>query len=253
MELAVKAMTERLVEDFGGWVPLTMRAWRKYTRRKLEKKRGPEAAARRPRDEEEVAAEPARVAWAEPEEPADEPVEAYGDDYSDGKLYDDDDDDDGLSFEVASTTAAATAVDGRPPRPKRRMSGVEREEAIAARALLQRRRDASATYFLHQRQSETTRNRSGVGRGGGGGGGGGGRAPPSKRFAWLDQQGVPAAHAEETAVRALADFPALRCLEVATGFTQNLFAALAASVFVVEFYLSHDRPRTREPVVAVDP
>ena len=38
MELAVKAMTERLVEDCGGWLPLTMRAWRKYTRRKLEKK-----------------------------------------------------------------------------------------------------------------------------------------------------------------------------------------------------------------------
>ena len=111
----------------------------------------------------------------------------------------------------------------------------------------QRRHGASTAAALHQRQSETTRNRSGVERRHPE------RAPPSKRFAWLDQQGVPAAHAEHTAARALALFPALKCLEVATGVMQHLFLALDAAALVVEFYLSNDAPRTREPVVAVDP
>lgn len=235
MELAVKAMTERLVEDCGGWLPLTMRAWRKYTRRKLEKKRP--APAPEPEEVVEAAPEPEeepRVAWADADDSGGD-GELYGEGYSEGKL--DDDDDDALSFEVAPA----------PPRPKRRMSGLERDEAVAAAALLSRRRDASATYFLHQRQSETTRNRSGVERRHPE------RAPPSKRFAWLDQQGVPAAHAEHTAARALALFPALKCLEVATGVAQHLFLALDAAALVVEFYLSNDAPRTREPVVAVDP
>jgi hypothetical protein len=78
-------------------------------------------------------------------------------------------------------------------------------------------------------------------------------APPSKRFAWLGQQGAKTSEADHTASNALRSFPRLKCLEAATGATRDLFELFATAVIVVEFYLTDDRPRACEPPVAVDP
>ena len=111
----------------------------------------------------------------------------------------------------------------------------------------------------------------------------------SKRFGWLKTQGARSP-ADKTAHQALKVFPALRCLEVASGpasasksrrwgridgvevartpnpparhrrdrvpragVASNLFDRFATAVLVVEFYLTDDLPRVMEPPVAVDP
>ena len=74
----------------------------------------------------------------------------------------------------------------------------------------------------------------------------------SKRFGWLKTQGARSP-ADKTAQQALKVFPALRCLEVASGVASNLFDRFATAVLVVEFYLTDDLPRVMEPPVAVDP
>ena len=118
----------------------------------------------------------------------------------------------------------------------------EREEAVQLAALLERRRAASATYLLEQHQSSKTRRRLTS------------RPKPmqSKRFGWLKTQGARSP-ADKTAHQALKVFPALRCLEVASGVASNLFDRFATAVLVVEFYLTDDLPRVMEPPVAVDP
>mmetsp|Transcript_21462 Transcript_21462/g.72751 ORF Transcript_21462/g.72751 Transcript_21462/m.72751 type:complete len:109 (-) Transcript_21462:39-365(-) len=52
----------------------------------------------------------------------------------------------------------------------------------------------------------------------------------------------------------LAHFPALKLLELASRTWHALFGFYAtATLVVVEFYLTDDAPRRREPVIAVDP
>jgi hypothetical protein len=118
-----------------------------------------------------------------------------------------------------------------------------REEAVQLAALLERRRAASATYLLEQHQSSKTRRRLTA------------RPKPiaSKRFGWLKMQKGARSPADKTAQQALKVFPAVRCLEVASGVASNLFDRFATAVLVVEFYLTDDLPRVMEPPVAVDP
>ena len=129
-----------------------------------------------------------------------------------------------------------------PPPRRRPLRGALREEAVQLAALLERRRAASATYLLEQHQSSKTRRRLTS------------RPKPiqSKRFGWLKTQGARSP-ADKTAQQALKVFPALRCLEVASGVASNLFDRFATAVLVVEFYLTDDLPRVMEPPVAVDP
>ena len=164
-----------------------------------------------------------------------------------------------------------------PPPRRRPLRGALRDEAVQLAALLERRRAASATYLLEQHQSSKTRRRLTS------------RPKPmqSKRFGWLKTQGARSP-ADKTAHQALKVFPALRCLEVAsgpasasksrrrrgggvasrwrgggayaiaatflhTGVASNLFDRFATAVLVVEFYLTDDLPRVMEPPVAVDP
>jgi len=213
----MKRATEALVDACGGWLPLAWRAWRKYTRRKVGKRRKSELAA--------AAAAPLRVAWEDPVAEG----EAYGEDYSEAPEEEPEEEDEVIE------------VEARGPR----MTAAEREAALADRALLRRRREASANYMLHQRQSTQTRER--VAEGGDG-------PRPSKRFAWLDKQASSGRGRSDLATTStLRTFPDLKCLEVATGATQSLFGFFAAAVVVVEFYLTDDVPRAREPPVGVDP
>ena len=89
----VKRMTDSLVADCGGWVPLAMRAWKKYTRRKLLKRRDgclpePAVAAAAP-----VVAEAPRVAWTDGchyDDVGDDDDCGDPEAFSEGRLYDDD-------------------------------------------------------------------------------------------------------------------------------------------------------------------
>lgn len=129
------------------------------------------------------------------------------------------------------------------PAPRRRpWRGAARDEAVQLAALLERRRAASATYLLEQHQSTRTRNLIKARQ----------RPLTSKRFGWLKTQGARSP-ADKTAQVALKIFPALRCVEVASGMASHLFDVFATAVLVVEFYLSDDLPRVSEPPVAVDP
>ena len=211
--LKLKRVADALAAAGGGWLPLTLKAWRKYVRRK----RGKENAR------------PALVAKSPVEAlPPPPPVEPALD--AAAKLQP-------PSPPLCQTYEAPPV----PPPRRRPLRGALREEAVQLAALLERRRAASATYLLEQHQSSKTRRRLTS------------RPKPiaSTRFGWL-KQGARSP-ADKTANQALKVFPPLKCLEVASGVASNLFDRFATAVLVVEFYLTDDLPRVMEPPVAVDP
>uniref|UniRef100_A0A7S3ZXJ6 Uncharacterized protein n=1 Tax=Pelagomonas calceolata TaxID=35677 RepID=A0A7S3ZXJ6_9STRA len=205
--LKLKRVADALAAAGGGWLPLTLKAWRKYVRRKRGKENKPPALPPPP----PVAEPPVLDTCAKLQPPSPPLCQTY----------------------------AAPPV---PPPRRRPLRGALREEAVQLAALLERRRAASATYLLEQHQSKATRRRLTA------------RPKPiqSKRFGWLKMQGARSP-ADKTAQQALKIFPALRCLEVASGVASNLFDRFATAVLVVEFYLTDDLPRVMEPPVAVDP
>ena len=201
--LKLKRVADALAAAGGGWLPLTLKAWRKYVRRKRGKENKPPALPPPP---------PVEALHAQKLQPPSPPL---------SQVYE------------------APPV---PPPRRRPLRGALRDEAVQLAALLERRRAASATYLLEQHQSSKTRRRLTS------------RPKPmqSKRFGWLKTQGARSP-ADKTAHQALKVFPALRCLEVASGVASNLFDRFATAVLVVEFYLTDDLPRVMEPPVAVDP
>ena len=213
--LKLKRVADALAAAGGGWLPLTLKAWRKYVRRKRGKENARPALVAKP-----VVALPPPPPVAEP--PALDTC---------AKLQP-------PSPPLCQTYAAPPV----PPPRRRPLRGALREEAVQLAALLERRRAASATYLLEQHQSSKTRRRLTS------------RPKPiqSKRFGWLKTQGARSP-ADKTAQQALKVFPPLKCLEVASGVASNLFDRFATAVLVVEFYLTDDLPRLMEPPVAVDP
>ena len=205
--LKLKRVADALAAAGGGWLPLTLKAWRKYVRRKRGKENKPPALPPPP----PVAEPPALDTCAKLQPPSPPLSQVY----------------------------EAPPV---PPPRRRPLRGALRDEAVQLAALLERRRAASATYLLEQHQSFKTRRRLTS------------RPKPmqSKRFGWLKTQGARSP-ADKTAHQALKVFPALRCLEVASGVASNLFDRFATAVLVVEFYLTDDLPRVMEPPVAVVP
>ena len=201
--LKLKRVADALAAAGGGWLPLTLKAWRKYVKRKRGKENKPPALPPPP---------PVEALHAQKLQPPSPPL---------SQVYE------------------APPV---PPPRRRPLRGALRDEAVQLAALLERRRAASATYLLEQHQSSKTRRRLTS------------RPKPmqSKRFGWLKTQGARSP-ADKTAHQALKVFPALRCLEVASGVASNLFDRFATAVLVVEFYLTDDLPRVMEPPVAVDP
>ena len=201
--LKLKRVADALAAAGGGWLPLTLKAWRKYVRRKRGKENLKPALPPPP---------PVEQLHAQKLQPPSPPL---------SQVYE------------------APPV---PPPRRRPLRGALRDEAVQLAALLERRRAASATYLLEQHQSSKTRRRLTS------------RPKPmqSKRFGWLKTQGARSP-ADKTAQQALKVFPALRCLEVASGVASNLFDRFATAVLVVEFYLTDDLPRVMEPPVAVDP
>ena len=213
--LKLKRVADALAAAGGGWLPLTLKAWRKYVRRKRGKENARPALVAKPPVE------------ALPPPPPVEPVL-----------------DAAAKLQPPSPPLCQTYEAPPVPPPRRRpLRGALREEAVQLAALLERRRAASATYLLEQHQSKATRRRLTA------------RPKPiqSKRFGWLRTQKGARSPADKTAAQALKVFPALRCLEVASGVASNLFDRFATAVLVVEFYLTDDLPRVMEPPVAVDP
>jgi hypothetical protein len=210
--LKLKRVADALAAAGGGWLPLTLKAWRKYVRRKRGKENARPALVAKP------------VVALPPPPPVQPPLHAQ-------KLQ--------PPSPPLSQVYEAPPV---PPPRRRPLRGALRDEAVQLAALLERRRAASATYLLEQHQSSKTRRRLTS------------RPKPmqSKRFGWLKTQGARSP-ADKTAHQALKVFPALRCLEVASGVASNLFDRFATAVLVVEFYLTDDLPRVMEPPVAVDP
>ena len=210
--LKLKRVADALAAAGGGWLPLTLKAWRKYVRRKRGKENARPALVAKP------------VVALPPPPPVQPPLHAQ-------KLQ--------PPSPPLSQVYEAPPV---PPPRRRPLRGALRDEAVQLAALLERRRAASATYLLEQHQSSKTRRRLTS------------RPKPmqSKRFGWLKTQGARSP-ADKTAQQALKAFPALRCLEVASGVASNLFDRFATAVLVVEFYLTDDLPRVMEPPVAVDP
>ena len=177
--LKLKRVADALAAAGGGWLPLTLKAWRKYVRRKRGKENARPALVAKP-----VVALPPPPPVAEP--PALDTC---------AKLQ--------PPSPPLSQVYEAPPV---PPPRRRPLRGALREEAVQLAALLERRRAASATYLLEQHQSSKTRRRLTS------------RPKPmqSKRFGWLKTQGARSP-ADKTAQQALKVFPALRCLEVASG------------------------------------
>ena len=202
--LKLKRVADALAAAGGGWLPLTLKAWRKYVRRKRGKENKPPALPPPP---------PVEALHTQKLQPPSPPL-----------------------------TEKYEAPPVPPPR-RRPLRGALRDEAVQLAALLERRRAASATYLLEQHQSSKTRRRLTS------------RPKPiaSKRFGWLKMQKGARSPADKTAQQALKVFPAVRCLEVASGVASNLFDRFATAVLVVEFYLTDDLPRVMEPPVAVDP
>ncbi|KAJ1446208.1 hypothetical protein M885DRAFT_263013 [Pelagophyceae sp. CCMP2097] len=261
-----------LADECGGWYRLSWRAWRKYVKRKTQKRGALAradawAAARtvapnRAGAEARVNADAAPAAWHRPLATVDEVV--LDEDGSDG--------DDAAPASAAEPAAAYVTgveeddellmvIDERPAAGgpaalaafRWRPTAAERDAARVQAALLLRAREASATYFLHQKQSHATRER---------GSRAGLRAldapaPPSNRGKWIEAQGpgFVKRQAETLGGAAqLAHFPALKLLELASRTWHALFGFYAtATLVVVEFYLTDDAPRRREPVIAVDP
>ena len=177
--LKLKRVADALAAAGGGWLPLTLKAWRKYVKRKRGKENARPALVAKP-----VVALPPPPPVAEP------PVL-----------------DTCAKLQPPSPPLCQTYAAPPVPPPRRRpLRGALREEAVQLAALLERRRAASATYLLEQHQSSKTRRRLTS------------RPKPiqSKRFGWLKTQGARSP-ADKTAQQALKVFPALRCLEVASG------------------------------------
>jgi hypothetical protein len=248
--LKLKRVADALAAAGGGWLPLTLKAWRKYVRRKRGKENARPALVAKP-----------PVEALPPPPPVEPALDAAA------------------KLQPPSPPLCQTYEAPPVPPPRRRpLRGALREEAVQLAALLERRRAASATYLLEQHQSSKTRRRLTA------------RPKPiaSKRFGWLKMQKGARSPADKTAQQALKVFPAVRCLEVAsgpasasksrrrrgggvasrwrgggayaiaatflhTGVASNLFDRFATAVLVVEFYLTDDLPRVMEPPVAVDP
>ena len=248
--LKLKRVADALAAAGGGWLPLTLKAWRKYVRRKRGKENARPALVAKP-----------PVEALPPPPPVEPALDAAA------------------KLQPPSPPLCQTYEAPPVPPPRRRpLRGALREEAVQLAALLERRRAASATYLLEQHQSSKTRRRLTS------------RPKPiaSKRFGWLRTQKGARSPADKTAAQALKVFPPLKCLEVAsgpasasksrrrrgggvasrwrgggayaiaatflhTGVASNLFDRFATAVLVVEFYLTDDLPRVMEPPVAVDP
>jgi len=213
--LKLKRVADALAAAGGGWLPLTFKAWRKYVRRKRGKENARPALVAKP-----------PVEALPPPPPVEPALDATA------------------KLQPPSPPLCQTYEAPPVPPPRRRpLRGALREEAVQLAALLERRRAASATYLLEQHQSSKTRRRLTA------------RPKPiaSKRFGWLKMQKGARSPADKTAQSALKVFPAVRCLEVASGVASNLFDRFATAVLVVEFYLTDDLPRVMEPPVAVDP
>ena len=213
--LKLKRVADALAAAGGGWLPLTLKAWRKYVRRKRGKENARPALVAKP-----------PVEALPPPPPVEPALDAAA------------------KLQPPSPPLCQTYEAPPVPPPRRRpLRGALREEAVQLAALLERRRAASATYLLEQHQSKATRRRLTA------------RPKPiqSKRFGWLKMQPGARSPADKTAQQALKVFPPLKCLEVASGVASNLFDRFATAVLVVEFYLTDDLPRVMEPPVAVDP
>ena len=176
--LKLKRVADALAAAGGGWLPLTLKAWRKYVRRKRGKENARPALVAKP-----VVALPPPPPVAEP--PALDTC---------------------AKLQPPSPPLSQVYEAPPVPPPERPLRGALRDEAVQLAALLERRRAASATYLLEQHQSSKTRRRLTS------------RPKPiqSKRFGWLKTQGARSP-ADKTAQQALKVFPALRCLEVASG------------------------------------
>ena len=118
--LKLKQVADALAAAGGGWLPLTLKAWRKYVRRKRGKENKPPALPPPP---------PVEQLHTQKLQPPSPPL---------------------------SQTYEAPPV---PPPRRRPLRGALREEAVQLAALLERRRAASATYLLEQHQSKATRRR----------------------------------------------------------------------------------------------
>ena len=119
--LKLKRVADALAAAGGGWLPLTLKAWRKYVRRKRGKENLKPALP--------------------PPPPVEQPLHTQ-------KLQP-------PSPPLCQTYAAPPV----PPPRRRPLRGALREEAVQLAALLERRRAASATYLLEQHQSKATRRR----------------------------------------------------------------------------------------------
>ena len=118
--LKLKRVADALAAAGGGWLPLTLKAWRKYVRRKRGKENKPPVLPPPP------PAEPLHTQKLQPPSPP--------------------------------LTEKYEAPPVPPPR-RRPLRGALRDEAVQLAALLERRRAASATYLLEQHQSSKTRRR----------------------------------------------------------------------------------------------
>ncbi|CAH0364406.1 unnamed protein product [Pelagomonas calceolata] len=198
--LKLKRVADALAAAGGGWLPLTLKAWRKYVRRKRGKENKPPALPPPP----PVAEPPVLDTCAKLQPPSPPLCQTY----------------------------AAPPV---PPPRRRPLRGALREEAVQLAALLERRRAASATYLLEQHQSKATRRRLTA------------RPKPiqSKRFGWLKMQGARSP-ADKTAQQALKIFPALRCLEVASGArAASVIRRRGGGAYVSPTRTPSPRPRLR--------
>ena len=118
--LKLKRVADALAAAGGGWLPLTLKAWRKYVKRKRGKENKPPALPPPP---------PVEALHAQKLQPPSPPL---------SQVYE------------------APPV---PPPRRRPLRGALRDEAVQLAALLERRRAASATYLLEQHQSSKTRRR----------------------------------------------------------------------------------------------
>jgi len=118
--LKLKRVADALAAAGGGWLPLTLKAWRKYVRRKRGKENKPPALPPPP---------PVEALHTQKLQPPSPPL-----------------------------TEKYEAPPVPPPR-RRPLRGALRDEAVQLAALLERRRAASATYLLEQHQSSKTRRR----------------------------------------------------------------------------------------------
>ena len=205
--LKLKRVADALAAAGGGWLPLTLKAWRKYVRRKRGKENARPALVAKP-----------PVEALPPPPPVEPALDAAA------------------TLQPPSPPLCQTYEAPPVPPPRRRpLRGALREEAVQLAALLERRRAASATYLLEQHQSKATRRRLTA------------RPKPiqSKRFGWLKMQGARSP-ADKTAQQALKVFPALRCLEVASGArAASVIRRRGGGAYVSPTRTPSPRPRLR--------